>query len=177
MLAFRLCLLLAAAAAFEPTAALLKRLDALEAQNAALATKVAHLEETWVPPVGQLVLFGYDRKSCPRGYMEYNVTSGYIFMGRPAGGEIGTYVNRRWTANETQRVGKHTHGVTDKGHAHGVNDPGHTHNTTDKGHAHEVTDPGHVHSVTDPGHVHGVTDPGHTHKLPVYVSLSKIEVN
>ena len=77
-------------------------------------------------------------QSCPPGYEELKQTQGYLMMGRPEGANAGVQLSRRWTANETFRVGSHSHSVTDPGHGHGVTDPGHGHGVTDPGHKHSA---------------------------------------
>ena len=68
---------------------------------------------------------------CPRGWIEFNRTQGFLMMPRPRGGKVGTTLNRAMDAGETARSPPHEHDVSieDLGHTHTmvVNDPGHSH--------------------------------------------------
>jgi hypothetical protein len=94
--------------------------------------------------------------ACPTGWKEKTELRGQVIAAAPAPATGGT-TNKQppLGANETGRVGPHTHAATAK-----ITDTGHTHaNTlTDLGHTHKAT-------VTDPGHGHGTADPGHAHSL------------
>lgn len=79
----------------------------------------------------QLTLFHGEQ--CPPGWVESKLTSGYMLVGRPTGGKVGTQLNTPLTAGEAGRVGPHGHNVADPGHNHGVHDPGHTHASGMKG--------------------------------------------
>lgn len=69
------------------------------------------------------------------------------------------------TAGGDQRVGAHTHPVTDLGHTHALYDPGHNHVMWQNPHAHGIPDPGHGHGGQQSPHDHGIGDPGHNHAV------------
>ena len=76
---------------------------------------------------------------------------------------VGAFVLGR--AGGDQRVGAHTHPVTDNGHNHGFNDPGHAHSLAQNNHAHNVPDPAHAHGLPQSPHDHGIGDPSHNHGI------------
>ena len=96
------------------------RLKALEEQFASF--RRAHAEAP-----GELRLFNND--TCPPGWVEAEVTKGYVLVSRPKDASAGVVLNSPLANGERWRVGPHTHDatVTDPGHGHGVNDPGHKH--------------------------------------------------
>merc|ERR1712241_293887 len=67
--------------------------------------------------------------SCPDGWVESEVTKGYVLVGRPDGGKTKTQLNTPLRDGEGSRVGPHGHGasVSDPGHGHSIQDPGHSH--------------------------------------------------
>lgn len=67
--------------------------------------------------------------SCPDGWVEAEVTKGYLLVGRPQDGSTGNQINSPLSNGEASRVGPHGHqaSVVDNGHGHGVTDPGHSH--------------------------------------------------
>merc|ERR1719323_960115 len=75
----------------------------------------------------ELKVFYGDR--CPNGWMEADVTKGYMLVGRPQGGKTRTRINAAFTNGEKSRVVPHGHQaiVTDRGHSHTITDPGHSH--------------------------------------------------
>lgn len=75
----------------------------------------------------ELKVFSGD--ACPEGWVEAEVTKGYVLVGRPQDGLSGTQINTAFTNGEKSRVPPHGHraSVNDNGHSHSVSDPGHSH--------------------------------------------------
>merc|ERR1712086_981893 len=72
----------------------------------------------------------FNLKSCPTGWREVTSSQGYVLVSRPDGVTPGAHNGQKaLSANETGRVGPHSHAaqVTDNGHSHSVVDPGHSH--------------------------------------------------
>lgn len=71
----------------------------------------------------------FHNETCPEGWVESEITKGYLLVGRPKDGKTGDQINTPLANEEKARVGPHSHEVTvnDKGHGHDIADPGHTH--------------------------------------------------
>jgi len=76
---------------------------------------------------GEMRIFAND--TCPPGWVEAEVTKGYVLVSRPKDSSAGVVLNSPLANGERARVGPHTHEVTvtDPGHGHDINDPGHSH--------------------------------------------------
>ena len=123
-----LALLSLSASAVPNYSEILTRLESLEKENARIKTELHRAQGLH----GELRIFHADE--CPEGWVEFNRTQGYLMMPRPAGGRVGTQLNRAMEAGETARAPEHSHEVTvtDLGHTHvtAIEDPGHFHNHT-----------------------------------------------